>query len=287
MRILIDIKHAAEVNFFRPLIQRLQGRNDTVLVTGHYKPDVAELMSALGIEHVKLSDMWSSPLGIVATAAFRTLKMLRIARRFRFQIMVARVGAEIGVVGRILGVRAISFDENEYATLQLAFCRRLAHVVCTGMGYEKSLGAKQIRFNALPQLVYTHPARFTPNIADLKVNGFDPAEPYVVLRLSAWKALHDIGYRGVSEEDALALVKRLSKHARVIVSRPGGLPASLHRYSHPVPAEKVLHLLAFARLYLGEGGSMAAEAACLGTPAIWMSPLEFMVQVVDKYALKR
>ncbi len=61
--------------------------------------------------------------------------------------MLARVGAEIGIVGRLLGIPAISFDENEYARAQLFISTALAHRVCTGMGYERPLGPKQVRFN--------------------------------------------------------------------------------------------------------------------------------------------
>jgi predicted glycosyltransferase len=42
-----------------------------------------------------------------------------------------------------------------------------------------------------------------------------------------------------------------------------------------VPPDRNLDLLAFARLYVGEGATMAAEAACLGTPAIWVSTLQW------------
>ena len=287
MRVLIDIKHPAEAHFFGPLIRHLELRGDTVLVTAHYKPDVVELLSALGIKHVKISEAWPTPIGICAVAMVRTLRMLKIARRFRPQIMAARVGIEIGAVGRILGVPVVSFDENEYATAQLLLSRHLANFICTGMGYERALGAKQLRFNALPQLVYTHPARFTPCVAGLQGNGFDPTEPYIVVRLGAWTALHDLGYRGVSEEAALDLIKRLCKYGRVIASRPGGLPPSLLPYAHPVPVDKYLDLLAFAKVYVGEGGSMATEAACLGTPAIWMSPLKwgYLNVLAGKYGL--
>ncbi len=271
MRVLIDIKHPAEVHFFRHLVERLRRRGDEVLVTAHYKPNVAGLLDAFDIPRVCLSRAWPTPLGIVSTVALRTARMLPLARRFRPHVMLARVGVEIGAVGRLLGVPAISFDENEYAAFQLALSSRLAHRLCTGFGYEKPLGAKQLRFRALPQFTYTHPARFRPDMERLRGNGFDPAEPYVVFRLGAWAAVHDIGKRGASEPEALALIRALSQHATVIASRPGGLPDAFRPYVHPVAPDRVLDLLAFARLYVGEGGSMAAEAACLGTPVIWMS----------------
>lgn len=273
LRVLIDIKHPAEANFFRPLLRALQARGDRVVVTAHYKPEVARILGAMGIEHVVLSHALPTHVGILASAFQRSLKMIALARRFRPQIMLARVGAEIGIAGRLLGIPAISFDENEYARAQLLISTALAHRVCTGMGYEKPLGPKQVRFRSLPQLVYTHPAHFTPDPGALRAAGVEPDEPYVVLRLSEWTALHDIGHRGMSDEQALEVARALGPHARVVASRPAGLSPALAPYAHNVPADRNLDLLAFARLYVGEGGSMAAEAACLGTPSVWVSTL--------------
>jgi predicted glycosyltransferase len=273
LRVLIDIKHPAEANFFRPLIRALESRGDTVLVTAHYKLETAAVLTALGIRHVRLSTAWPGPAGIVAAVLVRTGRLLGVARRFRPQVMLARVGAEIGMAGRLLGIPAVSFDENEYAGVQLLVSTTFAHHVCTGMGYEKDLGPKQIRFNALPQLVYTHPSQFKPDAQALRAAGIEPTEPYTVLRLSGWTAIHDLGHGRVSEADALELARALSGHGRVIAICSGGLPAALLPYGHPVPPDCALDLLAFARLYVGEGGSMAAEAACLGTPAVWVSTL--------------
>jgi predicted glycosyltransferase len=287
LRVLIDIKHPAEANFFRPLIRALLARGDGVLVTAHYKPEVRALLDAYGIEHVALSKPLPTHGGIVASALWRTARMVALARWFRPQIMVARVGAEVGLTGRILGIPAISYDENERAGLQFLASVTLAHRVCTGMGYEQSLGPKQLTFNSLPQLVYTHPARFTPDPQALRDAGIEPSAPYVVLRMAEWTALHDIGHRGMSDEQVLELAGALSRHGRVLASRPAGLSPALAPYAHRVPPDHHLDLLAFARLYVGEGGSMAAEAACLGTPAIFANPIHwgYLSILTDKYGL--
>ncbi len=287
MRVLVDIKHPAEVRFFQPLIEALEERNDTVRVTAHYKTQVAELMTALGMEHTAISRARPGVPGIVGSAVLRTIRLRRIARAFRPNVMVARVGVEIGAVGRMLGIPAVSFDENEYANVQLALSCALAHAVCTGMGYEKSLGRKQLRFNALPQLAYTHPARFTPDPGGLRAAGIEPEEPYVVLRLSGWKALHDLGRKRFQDNELLELIEAMEGHARVIVSHEGEAPPALKRWQVSLPVRDALNLLAFARLYVGEGGSMAAEATCLGTPAIWISSIRsgYLNILTQRYGL--
>jgi predicted glycosyltransferase len=286
LRVLVDTTHPAEVNFLAPLIRRLKERGDTVLVTAQYKPGARELLAALDIEHVRIGGTYPTPVGVGVAAIVRTARMLAIAAKFRPQIMLARLGVIIGVVGRVLRVPAVSFDENDYAAAQLMLSRLLSTVICTGMGYEKSLGRVQRRVNALFHFTYTHPSRFAPDAEELKAGGLGPEEPYVVLRLSAWQALHDIGYHGLSDEQVVDLIEGLEQHARVIVTSEREMSPLLRPYANPLPMDKGLHLLAFAELYIGEGASMAAEAACLGTPAIWVSPLRWgFINLLKEYGL--
>lgn len=91
--------------------------------------------------------------------------------------MVARVGAPIGAAGRLLRIPSISYDDNEYARAQLLATRKLVNILCTGLGYEKDFGRKQVRFAAPPQLVYTHPSRFVPDADGLRTGGIDPERP--------------------------------------------------------------------------------------------------------------
>ncbi|MFO8006463.1 MAG: hypothetical protein R6V05_01865 [Candidatus Brocadiia bacterium] len=287
MRVLVDIKHPAEVNFFRPLLGELQKRGDEVLVSAHYKYGTRELLDRLSIPHVALSHRRHGFLRVCASTLARIVRMLSVARPFRPDVLVARQGVTIGAVGRTLGVPSVSFDENEYAGLPLTLSRMLATVLVTGMGYETDLGPKQVHFNAVPQLMYTHPSRFSPDAAALRAHGVEPDEPYFVVRLSAWEAMHDVGHQGMSERALADLVEALSRHGRVVASAEADMPAPLRPYANPVPMELGLDLLAFADLYVGEGATMAAEAACLGTPAVWVSPLQwgFINVLADGYGL--
>ena len=287
MRVLIDIKHCAEVHFFRPIMDRMRARGDTMLVTAHYKPGVRDLLGGTGIEHTHISNPYPTAAGILLATALRTGRMCAVARRFRPDVLVGRTGIAIGAAGRMLGVPSVSFDENDHYRAQLTLSLALVSTLCTGAGFERDLGPKQVRLNALMQLAYTHPSRFTPDAGVLRAHGLDPDEPYAFIRLSAWQALHDLGYKGLKEAGVLSLIESLRPHARAVVSTEGPMPAALAPYANPVPVAHVLHVLAFAGVYVGEGGSMAAEAACVGTPAVWVSPLRcgFLNMLRTRYGL--
>src|SRR5262249_29819133 len=119
------------------------------------------------------------------------------------------------------------------------------------------------------ELAYLHPVRFTPDPDALRPFSVTADEPFIVVRLVAWGALHDVGDRGFT--DVVAAVRRLERHGRVLVTAEGDLPADIASRRITATPEQIHHLLAFARLFIGESATMASESAILGTPAIFVS----------------
>ena len=272
MKILFDLKHPAQVHFFRHVIESLRTGGHEVLVTSRDKDETLALLAALGIENVCLSRMRTGLVGMGMELVLRTSRMLLLALRRRPDVLVARTGISVGIVGRLIRRPCIDFDDTEFASLQIRLSAPLATVICTGLGCARRFGRKERRFNAPPHLAYTHPSRFQPDPGRLRACGIEPDEPYVVIRLKAWRAIHDRGVEGAPDEEIVRLVRAIEEHARPVVSSERELPDELKPYTTPAGIDDSLHLLALARLYVGEGSCMAAEAACLGTPAVFLSP---------------
>jgi predicted glycosyltransferase len=68
-------------------------------------------------------------------------------------------------------------------------------------------------------------------------------------------------------------VEQLEKFVKIFITSEQGLPDNLKKYQLTIPVEKLHDLLYFATLYFGEGSTTAAEAAMMGTPAIYVSSL--------------
>ena len=276
MRVLFDITHPAIVHFFKHMITDLTSRGHSVLVTARDKDITVPLLTSLGIPHTCISQRSIGLIHALTELAVRDMRLLHIARSFRPDLLVAAAaGVSIGPVGAALGIPRLVFDQVDIAPLQQFLGMPWATAICTSYSYLRDFGSRHVRFKGFLAQAYLDPSRFTPDPEPLRRAGLDPSQPYVLLRAVRWAANHDLGKTGLTDQQLALIIKRLTPYARVLLSSEAPLPASLRKYSNPVPVEYMHDLLAFADLCIAEGGTVAPEAAILGTPAICYSPHSF------------
>ncbi|MCK5564030.1 MAG: DUF354 domain-containing protein [Planctomycetes bacterium] len=275
MKVLFDFVHPAQVHFFKNAIRCLKQRGDEVVVTARQKDVTIELLKALDIEHTCISEKGSNMLAMGFELLARDLKLIKIVRKFKPDVMVGRVGVSIGPVGKLLGVPTVIYDDMEKARLQAAIGMTFATYICTGLGYYRDFGKRHVKFAGLHVLSYLSPKYFRPDPEPLKKAGLDPADKYIFVRTVSWGASHDVGKTGSSDDQLKKIIDRLSKFGRVVISSEEPLGESLKQYENPVPVDQMHNLLAYAGLCLVEGGTMAAEAVALGVPTICLETYDF------------
>lgn len=180
------------------------------------------------------------------------IRIFVVYRPFRFFFSL---GATLFVAGALLGIRYlwVAFVRHDPGHVQSLI---LASILI-GIGFQTIT----VAFVADPQV--------------LRRAGLRPEERIIFIRTVSWGATHDHGRAGLGPEQLTHLVEALSHWGRVIVSSEAPLPPALKHCENPVPVAGIHHLLAFATLCLVEGGTMAAEAAVLGTPTICLLSYDF------------
>lgn len=199
-------------------------------------------------------------------------RLYQIARSFRSDLLIGGVGnVYVAHVGKLLQKPSIVFDDTEHATIDHYLMDRFVSTICTPSCYRDNIGSKQVRYNGYHELAYLHPNYFTPDPGVLAELGLAADDLFIIIRFVSWKASHDVGHHGI--RDKIGLVKALQQYGRVIITSEGELAPELEGYQMRVSPEKLHDLLYYSALYIGEGGTMAAEAAVLGTPSIYVSSL--------------
>jgi len=273
MKIVVDVNHPAHVHFFKNFVRLARAGGHQVLITATHKDVTHDLLAACGFSSVDLGRYGAAPSSKLISLPKITYRMYRAVRPFDPDLLLGIASVRAAHVSFLLRKRCILFDDTEHAketsTLYLPF----VNAVCTPACFKADLGAKQVRYEGYHELAYLHPNQFQPDESALRRAGLREDEPFVVVRFISWGAMHDLGQSGFGQSARVRLIRELEEYGRVLLSAEGPVDPRLERHRIQGPPEDMHHLLHFARLYVGEGATMATEAAILGTPSVYVSSL--------------
>lgn len=200
-----------------------------------------------------------------------SLRMIKIAREFKPDILVSRVSPLSGYASRVVRKPHITFTDTENVRLLDSISQPFADVILTSDVYLREHGKKQLRYPGYHELAYIHPSRFVPDKSVVEAAGINPDQRYALVRFVTWDAHHDIGHSGFNEQNRVNLVSQLSKYLNVYISSEGDLPKELENLRLKTRAEDMHNVLAHAHMFVGESATMASECAVLGTPAVYIN----------------
>lgn len=272
MKLLFNVSHPANYYLFKNCIDILIGRGHEVLLTAIDKDVMRFLLNnddfAKRIAHIFIGAEQKGLIHKGVEASLIIYRLVRLIRDFQPDVLVGGCGnLYLAIAGRMLNVPSIIFDTNEPAKFQHLLTDPFASVICTPSSYEKDLGSKQIRYNGYHELAYLHPNYFKPDPSVLDELNIKNSDTFIVIRLVSWNAIHDIDECGIN--NLTKLVQKLKNYGPVFISSECALDRELEQYR--ILVNDLHSLLYYATLYIGEGTTVAAECAVLGTHAIYIN----------------
>ncbi len=270
MKILIDIGHPAHVHYFRNFIKIMESKGHEFLVIARDRQYVFDLLNAYEIDFISRGKGGGGILSRLWYLKMTSIKQFFRARRFKPDLFVDFGTIYSGLAGMILRKPHLVFEDSENADMYRLLYKPFATDIITPECFEKNLGKKQIRFSGYMELCYLHKNYFTPDITILDEVGLEHRDLFSVVRFVDWKAVHDMGYNGLSSDDKISIVNELKKHGKVFISSEIPLPEELNKFKLKIKPERLHSLMHYAGLVIGESATMTSEAVILGTPAIFI-----------------
>jgi uncharacterized protein len=269
MRVLIDIGHPAHVHFFRRPIELLRVRGHQILITSRQKEIAADLLDAYRMEHLSLSRE-GGKTGLIGELVIRDLRLWRVVRQWRPDVMAAIGGIFIAHAGTLSGVPSLVFYDTENAKLQNFLTYPLATRVIVPRCYSAwTPKGRELRYPGYHELSYLRSPHFVAQRDVALANGLAADGATYLVRLVAWKANHDIGERGLSPDAVRKIVKRLEARGTVLISAESSLPEDLEAFRYKGGPAAIHHVMAHCAGFFGESATMASECAVLGVPAVY------------------
>jgi uncharacterized protein len=270
LRVIFDIGHPAHVHLFKNLARLLMADGATVLFTARQKEFEIELLEAEGFEYICFGKHYRSLPGKIWGMIRYDIQMLLTGLKFKPDLLVSHGTIYAAHAAPLLGAKYLAIEDTGNME-QVYLFRPFTDVILTPEILHKDLGPKQIRYNSYHELAYLHPEFYSPDPAILEWLGVEEGEPYAIIRFISWEATHDVGHKGMSTEDKINLVRKLSKKMKVFITSERAVNEEMQPYCLKIPPDKFHHALHYASLVVTEGTTTGTEAGILGTPCVYIS----------------
>ena len=271
MRILISIGHPAHIHLFKNLIWTLEDQGHEIKIIARDRDIILQLLDSYAFDYYVISKVGSGLLGLGKEVLIRTYGILKVARKFRPDLMVAVFDPSIAQVGKLLNISTIIFIDNEPEVIPFPIpCLTIpfAGIILTLTSVKHDFGSNEIKMNGYKELAYLHPNYFNPDMTVLESMGVSKNEKFILIRFVAWNAYHDINKKGFNIDTKKELINELETYARIFITSEGYLPPELEKYRIKFPADKIHDALYFAQMLVGDSQTMTTEAGVLGIPAL-------------------
>lgn len=290
MHLLFDLNHPAHVHLFKHVIWELERRGHEITITARDKDVTTQLLDAYGFDYTKTSKQRIGFLGMLSETLAMDWKVLRAAQRQKLDLLIG-TSVAAAHASFINIARSVIFNEDDRVANSLfpKITYPFADYIVTPKVLPGRFGNKHVRYDGNQELAYLHPNWFTPNSVVLDELGIGADEDFFVLRFVGLQASHDTQAKGLDRIARRALVERLARAGRVIITSERPLPEEFEDYRMSVSPEKMHDLLYFAKLFVGDSQSMTAEAAILGTPAVrcnnFVGRISYLQELEEVYGL--
>ncbi len=261
------------MHLFKNFARLMKERGNTVFFTVRDKESVLTLMEREGLPYTCLGTHYSSPAGKVWGLVKFNIALLKLSISQKPDVFLSHGSLYTLLSSFFLRIPNISLEDTGNSE-QVMLYRCFTRAIITSDSFKKDYGRKHIRYKGCHELAYLHPDRFSPDSSVRNELGLSDDEKYFIIRFVSWNASHDMPHSGMNDQDKNDIVRALLPFGRVFISSESTLPDDIALYKFDLPPERMHHALAFAHLYVGEGATMASEAAMLGTAAIYINPME-------------
>ncbi|MFU8870059.1 DUF354 domain-containing protein [Natronococcus sp.] len=271
MRILVFANTPAHVHLYRHAVDRLERAGHDVLVLTREYACTTDLLDFFGMPYRVYgghgTDAYSR-LRFARELGGQLGTIVRESLRFRPDVVFGR-GPYAALAGTVTRTPTVLVLDDEPGDFNHTVSRPFADCILSPAVTRRDLGEDHYTFEGFKECAYLHPDVFEPDGRIREYLGVADDEPYVLLRFNALDALHDADLEGFTPEQRRDLIDRLSEHATVFVSDEGGRMDLRDTPARPYDLHPALihDAMAEASLLVADTGTMATEAALLGTPA--------------------
>jgi predicted glycosyltransferase len=292
-RIGIYLAHPAHFHLFKNVVNTLS-INHEVFIVYNDKDVLQELINSSGFHNksyrVKTNKQVNSKPALFFQFILKTWGAFRLFHKLKPDIVIG-TPILISLIGRILPYKCIIVNEDDFDVVKKTsnFGYPYAdHILCPVICRTTNFDSKSIKYQGYHELAYLHPNHFKAK-EEIASKYVDLTSSYFIIRFAKLIAHHDDGIKGLDNDIAKQIIEILKAHGNVYITSERPLDREFEPYRITIHAKDMHHVMAFAKIYIGDSQTMAAEAGVLGVPFIrfndFVGRISYLDELENKYHL--
>lgn len=290
MKIWFDLSNSPHINLFHDLIRDLESSGHEIIITCRPLANTIDLLNQKGLTYTIIGEHYGKHLyKKMFGYPVRVLQLRRFLKGKKLDLAVSQSSFHSPLVARLLGIPSIYTNDNEHALGNIPsfiFATRILLPEYFSAAQAKKQGAsldKIVQYPGLKEGIYLWP--IAQAIHDHRKKNIGGSYK-IYVRPEPLTAQY---YKGALNFLDTILSEIQDKYSIILLPRDN---TQLQHYkqskfSKITVAERPIALIKIASdcsLFVGAGGSMTRELACLGVPTI--SVYQDKLLEVDKFLIR-
>ncbi len=290
-KIWIDLDNSPHVPFFLPIIDELQKRGHTVVLTARDSYQVVELLKLHHINCRVLGKHWGkNRVAKIVGTFLRAMQLSRVMKKEKVDLAISHVSRSQFLSSVFLGVQSLTISDYEFIAKVGSLKSDWVFTpefIPPDVALQPSRGLMQ--YPGLKEDVYV--PRFRPGASLRTELGINPTDLVVTVRPPATEAHYHNHEGSILLDGALKMLTDRPATRVILLPRSGNQEAELRKqWAAEIEARKIiipahvvdgLNLIWSSDLVISGGGTMNREAAALGVPVY--SIFRGRIGGVDRY----
>jgi len=277
MKIFIDINHPAHVHYFRNFIGIMKKERCEFIVSNRDSAIINQLLDYYEIPHI-IRNKRPEKQSFLSSILY-LFGMIKYCVKYSFKekpdIYLGFAASQCAITSFLFRKPCILLDDTEHNKMNHTLYKPFCSVILTPFYFKKDLGKKQIYFNAYIEQLYLYSKFYNKERITLSDLGLNKNIPYILFRYITYDAAHDSNVMPLTEEIKKGFIKRVKKEFKVFVSLENDVKDDFYNdYKIKISPEEMHKLMEGASFFISEGATMASESCMLGTPFIYINPLQ-------------
>ena len=283
MKIWVDISNAPHVSFFKDFIHEWQAQGHSVIVTARNLSGSLELLKLHNIDYKEIGAHYgASKIQKLKGLLIRCIQLRKYLADKNVDVAVSQSSFYSPIVARLLGIRSVYTNDNEYAKGNL-----LANIFASKVIYPESM--KELSSKSFFSRKFDYYPGTKEGIYLSYLNFARKEKPSEILNVCIRPEPWTAQYHQRDDKSLVSLLNSFDDKINVtILPRDKSQQKffeslnkqNIHVLSEPLSLEEIYAQFDF---FIGAGGSMSRELAYLGLPCLSIYQGDLLS--VDRYLI--